>query len=79
MSNLKGKSGSYCHNVLLISRDDDRENSVALIDNMPHDVICRLNGYAIIPIEKYYELSQKPIPEGTIERIAEMNIKLNGG
>lgn len=77
MSELKGRNGSYFHNNYLHARDEDRELEVVLIDAATtDDIICRLNGYAIIPIEKYYNLLQEDLPEGTSEKIKEMNERL---
>lgn len=51
----KGKNDSYCHNSLVIIRDGDP--APALIHSDLDGVFARLNGYAIIPMEKYCELT----------------------
>ena len=72
---IKGKHNSYFHNNLLVVRPEDREG-IGVIDSSTDDVICRLNGYAIVPIEEYYNLKGEDLPEGTNEKIQEMNERL---
>ena len=74
---LKGKNGSYFHNNYIEISDYDGSQGTHLIDNgSTEDIICRLNGYAIIPLKEYYKLKDEPVPDGDIERIAKMNIEL---
>ena len=73
MDKLFGNNGSYFHNSYLHPRDGTKG---PIIDSSSGDVLCRLNGYAIIPIEEYYSLREEKIPEGTLENIAEMDKKI---
>jgi hypothetical protein len=55
----------YFHNSLLISRKSDQEaEGKWLMWSDNHTVVVRLDGYAIIPMEQYRELTAKPAPEG---------------
>lgn len=73
--NIQGKHNSYFHNNFVMARPEDQKKG--LIDSAAtDDVICRLNGYAIIPIEEYCKLRGEEVPEGTSEKIKEMNERL---
>jgi hypothetical protein len=73
---LIGIHGSYFHNNFLIHRKEDAKKG--LIDSSScDDVICRLNGYAIIPIEEYCKLRGEDVPDGTEEKINDMNRKIH--
>ena len=78
MNYFKGKNGSYLHNNLIISRPDERNSLFVCIED---DVICCLNGYAVIPIETYYELKEGGLPrhhkitKSVLEARAELTIR----
>jgi hypothetical protein len=73
---IKGKNVSYFYNNLIISREDEID-SVSI--DQSGDVICRLNGYAIIPIEDYYKLIDEKLPEEITESINSKRRKLTEG
>jgi hypothetical protein len=73
---FQGKNNSYFHNNFLYPRDKDSRRGTPLIDGSGEDVICRLNGYAIIPMEEYYKLKGEEISEDELKKIAEMDEKL---
>ena len=64
---LKTADGSYIHNNLIIARKGDGK----LFTLSGETVSCRLNGYAIIPVEKYYKLTGEVIPENLMNKINE--------
>jgi hypothetical protein len=64
---IKGKNGSYLNNCIIVGRPID--GAIFQDDRINTDVTCMLNGYAIIPIEDYYELKGEPIPDGLAESI----------
>ena len=75
---IKGENGSYFHNNLLISRPEDNAGEIALIDAAAtDDIICRLNGYAILPVEEYYRLKGDVMPIGDDLKIKDMRDRLN--
>ena len=71
---IVGATGSYFQNNLVIRRDEDEG---LLVDGRGEDVTVYLNGYAIIPIEKYYEMKGEPVPAGSIQKIEMMRKRLN--
>ena len=75
---IKGVNGSFFHNSLIILRKNDQDSGRAIIKETKagDDIVCSLNGYAIVPIEEYYDLKGKEIPIDTDEKIKEMNAKL---
>ena len=75
---IKGEKGSYFHNNLVIAREYDRINEHLLIDGSGDEVTLRLNGYAIIPMEDYCELSGLKITDNEIDSIEDMDKKLHG-
>lgn len=52
----KTKDGSYIHNCVIAPRADRKE---PLFWQSDETISCRLNGYAIIPIEEYERLTGK--------------------
>lgn len=78
MDKLTGQNGSCLHNCIIIGRKEDLEKGVTLFDGSGPNVTCRLNGYAIIPVEEYYQLKNEPVPPGTGGRIAQKNIGIYG-
>lgn len=55
----KGKDGSYVHNCLVVRREDDKVPTLFHQNGNEH-VSAFLNGYAVIPIEEYENLTGKP-------------------
>lgn len=54
---IKARDGSYFHNNFAKMREGEAGTVISAdIDT----VTCRLNGYAIIPIEEYYKLIGEP-------------------
>lgn len=51
----KAKNGSYLHNCLIEGRKDSPP--VAMLTETEEGLVITLNGYAIIPLEKYAELT----------------------
>ena len=70
------KMESYFCNNIVEQRPEDRRNRVTLIDGSGVNITCKLNGYAIIPIEEYYRLKGKRAPSDDVESINTMNDKL---
>ncbi len=52
---------SYLHNSFIKPREEDRE--IYLFYGTPEGIYARLNGYAIVPIEEYFELIGEPVPQ----------------
>jgi hypothetical protein len=77
MNKLKGKTGSYFHNNLVIARKYDHKNNNMLVNGSGDDVTVSLNGYAIIPIEDYHQLNGLKISDNEIESIENMDKKLH--
>jgi len=72
---LIGHHRSYFHNNFIVHRPEDEKKG--LIDAAScDDVICRLNGYAIIPLEEYCKLKGEDMPDGMSDKIDAMNRKL---
>ena len=68
-----GSNGSYFQNNFVHRREGDS----MIIETTPDEVICRLNGYAIIPIEEYIELTgSNDFTDGYFEAIKNFNEKL---
>jgi len=59
--------GSYLHNCLLKWRPEQGKEAMFRIDN--GSVKAYLNGYAIIPLEEYYELTQSGITKEDMIKI----------
>jgi len=51
----KMNDGSFVHNCRIVRRDNDKA-SVLFHQNGNESVAAFLNGYAIIPLEEYYQL-----------------------
>ena len=66
MNYEKGKDGSYFHNNILIRRDDD-SNPGAVFNNQNETITAFLNGYAIIPMKKYCELTNQEYDDTLIK------------
>lgn len=64
------KPAGYVTNCLLISRNDQRGPMVT-------DCVTYLNGYAIIPVDEYYELKGEPMPDGLSKQISDFNTELD--
>ena len=75
--NIKSKDGSYFHNNLIIAREYDQKNGHMLIDGRGDDVVVSLNGYAIIPLEEYYELKGESLPSVEADSIEDMDKRLH--
>jgi len=79
----KNQDGSYLHNCYVKLRNSD---GVTLFDNTNGSVKASLNGYAVIPIEDYFDLVQgvscqklelSELP-GNMEKIKEAHSQLHG-
>ena len=56
----KGIDGSYCHNNIIIRRDDDPRGALfdsGFLQQSGKTISAFLNGYAIIPMKEYCELT----------------------
>ena len=71
--NLKTTSGSYFHNNLVITK----EGEGPVVEALDDEIVVRLNGYAIVPIEAYLDLKGKTVTLDQIKSIDEMNEILN--
>jgi hypothetical protein len=60
---------SYFCNNRIIPRSCGQTDGIAEL-TPAGDVLCRMNGYAIIPLEKYYALIGKEMPADEAERVA---------
>lgn len=70
----KAKDGSYVHNCYIEMRDGMKEK-IPFHGTCDH-VSAFLNGFAIIPIEDYAELTGKNFAE-TLEKIKQADIDLH--
>jgi len=65
MKYTKAKNGSYFYNNILILRENDRKSGRSIIhQDRGGSVRCMLNGYAIIPLEEYYQLEDEHGEDG---------------
>ena len=62
----KGKDGSYLHNCYMERREGDVSPWMFHCDGDTGSVIAALNGYAIIPMERYAKLVGKDYDEKAI-------------
>lgn len=72
----KGVNNSYFHNGYIKMRSDETETRGLIASVDTEEVICRLNGYAVVPIEEYCALVNEPVPEDIEEKIKNMNVLL---
>lgn len=54
---MSAKAQGYFKNSLLIRRECDVEKKGLVEKVKSGDVVCRLNGYAVIPMDLYKELT----------------------
>jgi len=66
----KAPDGSYFHNNLVISRDDD-PNRLSLINGSDKSITAFLNGYAVIPMQLYCELTKTDYDDKEIKEADE--------
>jgi len=66
----KGTDGSYFHNNLVIGRDDD-PNRMALFNSSGESITAFLNGYAVIPMQLYCELTKTDYDDKEIKEADE--------
>ncbi len=52
---------SYVHNSFIKAKENDEGKY--LFSVTPEGIYARLDGYAIVPIEEYFELIGEPVPE----------------
>ena len=71
----KHKDGSYVHNCYIERRIDDMSKYMFYQSNDEY-ISAFLNGYAIIPLEKYYKLIDKEFPDQDKENIIEADKQL---
>jgi hypothetical protein len=52
---------SYVHNSFIKAKENDKEKY--LFYGTSDGIYARLNGYAVVPIEEYFELIGEPVPQ----------------
>jgi len=79
----KLEDGSYLHNCFLVRRNNDPSNILFYQDG-DNGVTARLNGYAIIPLEEYFELKDElgenanNYPDEMLKNVEEADKQLHG-
>lgn len=53
----KNKDGSYVHNCIINRRENEKAPRLFSKNIEDEGIVTQLNGYAIIPIEEYFELT----------------------
>ena len=70
----KGIDGSYLHNCVIKSRKNEK---VEVLFYQDKSISAFLNGYAIIPIKKYYKLIGKECNKQLLKDIKEADNQLH--
>jgi len=66
----KSKNGSFLHNCLTALSNEDVKNKRCLFKQLKNgDIVACLNGYAIIPIEQYYIITETDVPDDMQDKI----------
>ena len=71
------KDGSYVCNCFVKRREDSPSEFMFNQTVGAGSITAHLNGYAIIPLEEYYELTDRELPSGELDRIKKADIQLN--